>query len=136
MLRVNKKMEYGILALLHLASEPEKTASVREIASSCKIPEPLLSKIMQSMKAAGFVSAIQGNQGGYRLSKGLADISLLDVTTLLVGPVQVTECLEPGNQHCPAKLGCAIKTPMHALNEKLIHLFQETSLETLARKTV
>lgn len=136
MLRMNKKMEYGILALLHLASEPEKTASVREIASSCNIPETLLSKIMQTMKTVGFVAATQGNQGGYRLAKGLSEISLLDVTTVLVGPVQMTECLEPGNHECPVKNGCAIMSPMHALNQKIIHLFQETSLQTLARKTV
>lgn len=134
MLRVNKKLEYGIIALLHLASRPDRVASVREIASSCNIPETLLSKIMQSMKSSGFVSAVYGNHGGYRLNRDLSEISLLDINQVLVGPVQVAECLEPGNDQCPAIDSCTIATPMNVLNKKLIHLFQSTSLETLAMK--
>lgn len=134
MLRVNKKIEYGIIALLHLASEPDKVASVREMASHCGIPETLLSKIMQSMKSVGFVSAVHGNHGGYRLIKDLSQISLLDINEVLVGPVHVAECLEPGNGHCPAQVNCTIVAPMNVLNQKLINLFQSTSLETLAVK--
>ena len=136
MLRVNKKMEYGIIALLYLASEPCKVASVREIATSCNIPETLLSKIMQTMKNASFVTASHGNQGGYRLTRELSQINLLDVTQVLVGPVQVAECLEPGNHHCPVQSACTIATPMSLLNQKIIKLFESTSLETLASRKV
>jgi Rrf2 family protein len=136
MLRVNKKLEYGILALLHLAAEPEKMASVREMSSVCNIPETLLSKIMQAMKNRGIVSAVYGNHGGYRLNRDLSQISLLDINEVLVGPVQVAECLEPGNQHCPVKDHCVIVEPMNVLNQKLIRLFQSTSLEALAPRKV
>ena len=135
MLRVNKKAEYGIIALLHLAAEPDRVASVREIAETCNVPETLLSKIMQRLKMFGFVAASHGNQGGYRLAKDLSQISLLDVTKALVGPVQVAECLEPGNHQCPAQSHCAIMTPMNLLNQKIIQLFESTSLETLAATT-
>lgn len=136
MLRLNKKLEYGIIALLHLDSCPDRIASVREIANHCNIPETLLSKIMQHMKNVGFVSAVYGNNGGYRLNRELSQINLLDINQVLVGPVQVTECLEPGNAQCPAIDQCSIATPMTILNQKLIHLFQSTSLETLAMRKV
>ena len=136
MLRVNKKIEYGIIALLHLGSQPRAVASVREIAKTCHIPETLLSKIMQTMKAAGYVEAVYGNHGGYRLTKDLSEISLLDVNQVLDGPVQVTECLEPGNDHCPVQHSCQIVTPMSVLNQKIINLFQATSLEALAKRKV
>ena len=132
MLRVNKKIEYGIIALLYLAGKEDKTASVREMSEVCQIPETLLSKIMQSMKSSGIVNALYGNQGGYHLSRDLGKISLLDLTTTLVGPVQVTECLKPGNDSCPVQTSCTIVTPMHLLNQKIVDLFSETSLEALA----
>ncbi len=134
MLRVNKKMEYGIIALLYLASEPERVASVREMAGTCNIPETLLSKIMQRLKISGFVAATHGNQGGYRLSRNLSQISLLDITTTLVGPVEVAECLKPGNHQCPAHSACTIVAPMTLLNQKIIKLFESTSIEALAMK--
>src|SRR5688572_8330328 len=126
MLRVNKKTEYGILALLHLASQPAKVASVREIAAQCNIPETLLSKIMQSMKNVGLVSAVHGNHGGYRLNRDLGQITLLDINEVLVGPVRVAECLEADGGDCPAMSHCSIVTPMNVLNQKIIGLFQET----------
>ena len=55
MLRLNKKIEYGVLALLYLSNKEEKAASVREMAATCGISETLLSKIMQSMKNEGIV---------------------------------------------------------------------------------
>src|SRR5262249_45065960 len=131
MLRMNKKIEYGVLALLYLGAEEEKVASVREMSASCNISETLLSKIMQSLKSVGYVHAVHGNQGGYRLSKSLAEINLLDLTHVLAGPVQVAECLEPGNEDCPVKKSCTIVSPMNVLNQKIISLFQSTSLETL-----
>jgi Rrf2 family protein len=130
-MRVNKKMEYGIIALLYLAAEPDRVASVREIASTCSVPETLLSKIMQRMKNAGFVAASHGNQGGYRLARDLSQVSLLDITRVLVGPVQVAECLD-GNHQCPVQASCTIITPMNVLNQKIIKLFESTSIETLA----
>ncbi len=132
MLRVNKKLEYGILALLHLDETSEKTASVREISSSCGIPVALLSKIMQSMKSVGIVQAVHGNQGGYRLMRELSQVSLLDINQVLVGPVQVADCLEPSVKACPVKESCSIVVPMGRLNQKLIDLFSSTSLESLS----
>lgn len=136
MLRVNKKLEYGIIALLYLASREEKSASVREMAEACHLPETLLSKIMQSMKGEGYVAAIHGNQGGYRLNRDLAEINLLGLTQTLVGPVMVAECLEPGNEGCPVGTSCTIMSPMHNLNQRIIKLFEGTSLESLATRKV
>ena len=132
MLRINKKIEYGVIALLHLAGSESKVASVREISEQCHISETLLSKIMQKLKSSGFVSSVHGNQGGYQLAKPLSTINLLDLTKTLQGPVQVAECLEPGHTECPVQSTCTIVTPMTMLNQRIIWLFQTTSLETLA----
>ena len=136
MLRVNKKLEYGIIALLYLHSREDKSASVREMAEACHLPETLLSKIMQTMKGVGYVAAIHGNQGGYRLSRELSEINLLGLTQTLVGPVMVTECIEPGNETCPVGAHCSIMSPMHMLNQRIIKLFEGTSLESLAARKV
>ena len=134
MLRVNKKLEYGVIALLYLASDSDKVASVREMSEVCHVPEALLSKVMQRLKSKGFVLATHGNHGGYQLGKNLAEINLLDLTHALVGPVMVAECLEAGNETCPAKASCTIVTPMSLLNEKIIRLFEGTSLESLVSR--
>lgn len=132
MLRVNKKIEYGVIALLYLAQQDEQTASVREMAATCKIPETLLSKIMQTMKSKGLVQPMYGNQGGYKLNRQLQDINLLEITQILQGPIQFTECVGTESNSCPVKASCTIISPMNVLNQKIVKLFQSTSLEALA----
>jgi Rrf2 family protein len=131
MFRMNKKMEYGILALLYLGEKEDHRASVREMAAHCHIPETLLSKIMQVMKNRSLVKAVYGNQGGYELAVSLGDISLLDLSTALVGPVEIVECLSAGNNRCPAHSGCRLASPMQALNRRVQELFKATSLDHL-----
>lgn len=134
MIKVNKKIEYGVLALLYLDGKEDNAASVREMATNCGVPEALLSKIMQSLKGVGYVSAVYGNHGGYKLTKTLEEINLLGITQALDGPIQVADCLQPGNDDCPAKQSCTIIDPMNVLNQKIIELFQTTSLQQLAVK--
>jgi Rrf2 family protein len=88
------------------------------------------------MKNRGYVAAVYGNQGGYRLSRDLSEINLLELTQILVGPVQVVDCLEDGNEDCPCRTTCTIASPMTVLNQKIKDLFQATSLETLANRKV
>lgn len=124
------------MALLHLAHNEVRVASVREIAAAYQIPEALLSKIMQRLKGGGFVAAVHGNRGGYRLCRGLSEISLLDLTQTLVGPLRVVGCLDLDKKHCSVMPVCTIVTPMNVLNTKIAEFFQSTSLEALASKRV
>lgn len=136
MLRINKKLEYGIIALLYLSGKQDRTASVREMATQSRIPEALLSKVMQAFKSEEIVSAVYGNQGGYRLSRELGDINLLQLLEVLEGPIRVAECLEAGNDTCRCRAACTIVTPMETLNQRIIELFQTTSIEALVSKKV
>jgi len=131
MLKMNKKLEYGVIALIHLASKETGVASVREISGAYGVPETLLSKVMQCLKAQGMVLSLHGHHGGYRLNRPLSQINLLELTQALVGPVVVVECLTPGNVHCPAQTNCTIVTPMGKLNQRIISLFQQTSIDSL-----
>lgn len=136
MFRVNKKLEYGVIALLYLSRRNEAVASAREISKDCGIPLALLSKVLQAMKNAGLVAAVHGNHGGYTFSRPLTNINLLELTRALVGPIQVAECLSPGKVTCPAHEKCTIVTPMTKLNQRIVDLFQQTSVENLMNRKV
>lgn len=146
MLRINKKMEYGLIALLYLNSKellsrtteqsesngrPSAVASVREIAKKYGISEPLLGKIMQNLRAQNLVSVVHGNQGGYRLTKDINGISLLELNDALQGPLRVTSCLESTGRECPVHGHCPITGPMEVLNRKITQLFESTTVRNL-----
>ena len=66
MLKLNKKTEYGLLALQYmLARENSDVATVKEIAEHHKISQSLLAKILQSLARQKIIKSVQGARGGY-----------------------------------------------------------------------
>jgi Rrf2 family protein len=53
--------------------------STAGISKVLNIPKPTLVKILQSLAADGIVETKEGKQGGIRLSRDPADISVLDI---------------------------------------------------------
>src|SRR5437870_2666805 len=80
MLRLSKKVEYGLIALQHLAKRGSvnghPVSTVREIADENDISYDLLAKIMQDLKRDGVICSYQGVRGGYTLMLAPQEISI------------------------------------------------------------
>ena len=88
---ISARVDYGVRALLFLASryEPEGgiNTTVEEISSSQGIPNKFLEGILNSLRTAGLVRSQRGAVGGYRLAQAPAEISVADVVRVLDGPL-------------------------------------------------
>ena len=69
--RLSRKSEYALLALIDLARQHEKTRfqKIVEVAERNDIPKKYLEQIFLQLKGAGYVRSIRGAQGGYELAK-------------------------------------------------------------------
>jgi len=82
---------------------------LRDIAKRQDISEKYLWQVINPMKAAGFVNSVRGAKGGYVLAKGGTEITLLDVISVLEGPICVVDCVdEPGQ--CDRSDTCVTRT--------------------------
>ena len=100
MLRFSKKVDYGLLALDYLFSQPaDKVSSTKEIAKTYHIPLELLGKILQRLKKRGLVASYQGAHGGYVFAKSPLKIPLLDVVTAIEGPLGIVDCFNVRRVH-------------------------------------
>lgn len=57
--------------------------STAMIAKTLSIPKPTLVKILQNLNHAGIIETKEGKQGGIRLMKKAADITILDILTAM-----------------------------------------------------
>jgi Rrf2 family protein len=130
MIQFNRKTEYAILAVEHIARK-ENQASTREIADAYHIPYPLLAKVLQKLAAAGMIRAVHGTKGGYVLTKRPAEISVADVVEVFDGPIAVAECFREEKSACPQWDGCHIKDPFYELNSKIHNLLVQTKIADL-----
>ena len=120
MFRLSKRVEYGLMALQHLAKQGH-VATAREISDAHQIPYDLLAKIMQSLKREGIIDSYQGVRGGYAMLFSPESISLTRVIRALDEETSVTECLTPSGDHdaCSMTHTCTIKEPMSRLQHKM-----------------
>ena len=72
---------YAVRGLVYLArrEEPSEPVLLRDIAEAIGAPEAFLSKIFQSLRAAGIVRSFRGTTRGYGLARDPAAVSLYDV---------------------------------------------------------
>jgi Rrf2 family protein len=139
MIHFNRKTEYAILSIEHMARKEGAAASTgvtstREIADAYHIPYPLLAKVLQKLATKGMIRAVHGTKGGYILAKKAAEISIADVVEIFDGPVAVVECLNEERITCPQWDGCHIKDPFSELNSKIHNLLVQTKIADLTAR--
>ena len=129
MLRLSKKVEYGLVALQHLAKRGT-VSTVREIAGENGISYDLLAKIMQDLKRDGVICSYQGVRGGYTLILAPQEISVTRVIDALENENSITECTS-GGECCSREGICTIRGPMHKLQETMEQVLNSVTIAQL-----
>lgn len=127
MLKLSKKVDYALMALMHLAQQ-EGSSSTREIAAGYGLPQDLLAKILQKLTREGLVVSHQGTKGGYRLARPADAINVVQVIEGVEGTLSLTQCFTDVGA-CDQIDTCNIKSPLQRLND---HVLQTLSRVTIA----
>lgn len=124
MLKLNKKTEYGLLALKFMSKMPSgQVASAKDIADHYQLPFPLLSKVLQQLKRNGVITSVQGTAGGYVPDAGLKVLTLGKLIACLDRPVSVVDCAKPGGHSmCRHAVRCDLKRPFQILNDRIVEV--------------
>lgn len=84
-MHISAKADYATRALLELARRPEHPLTCEAMASSQEIPFRFLKSVVGELRRAGLVRSRRGCEGGYRLGRPAAEITLLDVVRAVDG---------------------------------------------------
>ncbi|MBI2336244.1 MAG: Rrf2 family transcriptional regulator [Deltaproteobacteria bacterium] len=135
MLYFNKKTEYALIAILHMAkkSADSNITSAREIAEAYEVPYYLLAKVLQQLAGLGVIKAVHGTKGGYILAKRPQDITLADMLGVFEGHLGVAECFREEKITCRQWDGCTIKSPLYKLNHKIQTMLSQMTVEDLTK---
>jgi len=131
MLKLSKKIEYGILAVQYMASKPDDLVRAKEISEKMNLSFDFLAKTLQTLNKNGLISSQQGVHGGYKLSKNVSDMTLTDVIMSLEEKTSIVDCMAPGETDCNRSEGCSLKHPIHLLQQKIDKLFDSITISEL-----
>ncbi len=133
MLRLTKKADYSLIALKHFASrqrESVEAVSAKEVADTCGVPLPVLSKLLQRLGKAGFLVSEYGTNGGYRLARDPRLISALEVIRAIDGPIVLANCFT-ANSNCGHLSRCTVRRPLKRIHDGILRLLESVSIQDM-----
>jgi len=133
-LKVNRKIEYGLIALKHMRSKPKAHLStVREICERYGTPFDPLAHVLRVLNNKGVLQSEQGAHGGYRIAANLETLSLAELIEMIEGQLAFTDCIKMGDCGCTMVERCNILSPMHVIHQRMLKFLRTISVAELVQ---
>ena len=122
---VSTKGRYALRVMLHFAQKGGGDyIPLKEIAEAEGISQKYLESIMTTLSKAGFVDAVHGKGGGYRLNRSPEDYTVGTILSLTEGGLRTVSCTSQGASAC-ARSTCCSTLPMWEKLDKMVNDFFE-----------
>ena len=122
---VSTKGRYALRVMVCFARRGgEGYIPLKEIAESEGISQKYLESIMTTLSKAGFVDAVHGTGGGYRLNRQPEEYTIGSILKLTEGSLNVASCTTQGAAAC-SRSECCQALPMWEKLDKMIDDFFE-----------
>lgn len=138
-MRLSKRGEYGIRALLLLARQnpPGELVQIKQIAIKENIPLKYLEQILLTLRHAGLLHSRMGIGGGYHLAKPASAITLGQIIRTLDGPIAPVNCVsqmayEPCD--CPDENTCGLRFAMLDVRNGMTNILDHTTLSDVLQR--
>lgn len=134
MLQLNKRTEYGLIAMAHMVDRGSEPVSVREIGEHYPIPRRLLAEVLKDLCRAELVESQRGAAGGYSLARAAESITVGDIVEALEGRPEISNCGTSSlhrNAECEMQPTCRIRSPLQRIREGIWTMLERTSLRSL-----
>ncbi|NOH01058.1 MAG: Rrf2 family transcriptional regulator [Chloroflexi bacterium] len=141
-MRLSKRGEYGLRAMIALAEPAEKANAphmmqIKEIAQREGISAKFLEQILLALKNNGLLHSKMGVGGGYYLARSAGEITLGQIFRVLDGPVAPVKCVsqmayEPCG--CPDEETCGLRLVMGDVRNAIADILDTTTLADVVKR--
>jgi Rrf2 family protein len=139
---LSSKGKYAIRAATMLTEHFPGQAWVptAAIAEQEHIPQKFLEAILVLLRDGGIVESRRGSQGGHRLARDPATVSVAEVMRLVDGPLALTPCASVTRFRacvdCPDIGTCRMRHLMREARDAVANVLENCSLLSLAGETM
>ncbi len=136
MIKINKKIEYALMALKYMSHQNSeggeaKLTSAREICDQFKTPFDTTAKVLQLMNNQGLLNSTKGIKGGYSLAVPLSHVTFSQLTEIIDGKNKTGSFCQSAKGRCDLYESCNIVTPIDLLSKKVNEYLSGLTLEEL-----
>ena len=132
----SKKCEYGLQAILFIATNPlGEIVPAEKISQALKIPREFVSKILQDLRESGLIRSAKGKSGGFYLGKDPSKIKLIDIVEAIDGLEMFNSCVL-GFPECTPETPCPMHDKWGVLRDQAYQMLSAETLDQLKEKTL
>ena len=131
---ISTKGRYALRVMIDLAEQQNtEYIPLKEIARRQNISQKYLESIMTILSKNGFIEALHGKGGGYRLNREPADYKVGDILRLTEGTLAPVSCLEKDAKACDYVTECRTLPMWSKLNEIINEYLDSVSIADLMK---
>ena len=129
---VSTKGRYALRVMVYFVLHGEdKYIPLKEIAEEEGISQKYLESIMTTLSKAGFVDAVHGKGGGYRLNRKPEEYTVGSILKLTEGGLATVSCTTQGPAACSRSTCCHTRPMWEKLDRLVDEFFEGITLANL-----
>lgn len=131
---VSTKGRYALRVMVSFAQRgTDEYIPLKEIAEAEGISQKYLETIMTTLSKAGFVDAVHGKGGGYRLNRKPEEYTIGSILKLTEGSLAAVSCTAQGAAACSRTECCQAKPMWDRLDQLINDFFDNITLADLLK---
>ncbi len=120
----------AIKAAVFLASRKHERCSINDISKHLAASEHTVAKMLQTLVHKGIINSVKGPNGGFYMTSGQADLSLMEIVSAIDGDGVFMKC-GLGLSKCSASRPCPIHNEYKKARDILQALFINRTVSDL-----
>lgn len=134
---ISTKGRYALRVMIDLAEHHSgEYIPMRDIVKRQQVSQKYMERIMTMLSKAGFVEAVHGKGGGYRLNRSPDEYIVGDILRLTEGSLAPVACLECDAAECERADRCRTLPMWKDLNDKITDFFDGITIADLMKKDI
>lgn len=130
-MRLTSFTDYSLRVLMYLAADPDRRATIGEIAAAYGISEHHLVKVVHFLGKAGVLANVRGRGGGVELARSPEAVNLGAVVRATEGPAEPAECFVPESNACRISRACRLRKALEEAAEAFLAVLDAYTLADL-----
>ena len=134
---ISTKGRYALRVMIDLAEHCNgEYIPMKDVVKRQQVSQKYVERIMTMLYKAGFVEAMHGKGGGYRLNRSPEEYIVGDILRLTEGSLAPVACLDCDAQECERADQCRTLPMWKDLNDKITDFFDGITIADLMKKDI
>ena len=129
-MKLSTRARYGTRAMVAIARSTDSYNTGEQIAHEEDVSKKYMDAILGALRQAGFLEAIRGKRGGYRLARPADEITAAEIVESLDGPIGVVPCVHDAKS-CPRSPRCPTRRLWQSVSNAARQILDDMTLAQL-----